>query len=660
MLYSLDSGFNTLDTSELKEMKEVFETKKIIIRDFYYCKTHKQIHLDFVSPIINENQKTIAVLVFRINPNDYLFPLIEKWPLPSETGESFLFRVEGDEVVYLNPLKENRNQTLSFKNTLDEKELISVKGALGLKGIVEGIDYSRQSVLADLNSIDETPWFIVSKIDQSEVYSELRYRATAIAFVVFLSLLVFTSGILLLYKYRQSNLYKELFLKEKEFSDAKEEFKTALYSIGDAVITTDINGFINHMNLVAENLTGYKESEAQGMKLEKVFKIISEDSHLDVDNPVQKILKEGTIVGLANHTLLVSKDGTKIPIADSGSPIKNTSNEIIGVVLVFRDQSEERKAEQRLKENETQFRLISNLTSDYLFSTRRNKEGEQETDWVAGAFEKITGYIVEEYKAIGGWRATLLEEDLEKDLEDFKKLEQNENVISEIRNYKKDGSIVWVRSYGHPIWDEKENRLDGIIGAVQDITESKLAEIALKKSEENYRLLVENQSDLVVKVDKEGRFQFVSPSYCKLFNKTEEELIGQSFYPLVHEDDVVPTQTAMLALYEEPYTCYIEQRALTVNGWIWIAWSDTAVLDAEGNIDYIIGVGRDINKRKLAEGRLKSSEEKFHKAFDISPDAININRFSDGLYVSINNGFSKVTGYSEDEVIGKTSEQIKI
>ena len=132
------------------------------------------------------------------------------------------------------------------------------------------------------------------------------------------------------------------------------------------------------------------------------------------------------------------------------------------------------KQSKDLKENETQFRLISNLTSDYLFSTRRNKDGEQETIWVAGAFEKITGYTVEEYKAIGGWRATLLEEDLEKDLEDFKKLEQNENVISEIRNYKKDGSIVWVRSYGHPIWDDKENRLEGIIGAVQDITESKL------------------------------------------------------------------------------------------------------------------------------------------------------------------------------------------
>ena len=217
ILYSLDPGFNTLDTSELHEMKKVFESKEITIKDFYYCNTHKEIHLDFISPIINENQKTIAVLILRINPNDYLFPLIEKWPLPSETGESFLFRIDRDKVVYLNPLEGNRNQTLSLKNTLDEKDLISVKGALGLKGIVEGIDYSGHSVLADLNSIDGTPWFIVSKIDQNEVYSELRYRATAIAFVVILSLLVFTSGILLLYKYRQSNLYKELFLKERIF-----------------------------------------------------------------------------------------------------------------------------------------------------------------------------------------------------------------------------------------------------------------------------------------------------------------------------------------------------------------------------------------------------------------------------------------------------------
>ncbi len=658
--FTLDSNLVSIDSVALTEFKKAFNQKKILINDFYYCNTHNQIHLDFISPILDEENNPLALLVFRIDPKDYLFPLIDKWPLPSKTGESLLLRVEDQNVIYLSPLNNNKNRKLTIKNSLFEKELISVKGALGQKGIIEGKSYNGKEYLADISFIDNSPWFIISQIELSEVYSELRFRAVAIAVVVFLSLVAFISGIMLLFKYKQSSLYKKMFLQEKELSEAKEEFKTALYSIGDGVITTDTRGCIKHMNYVAENLTGYKESESLGKKIEEVFKIISEDTRNKIENPIQKVLNEGKLIGPTKYSILISKNSLEIPIANSGSPIRNNSGETIGVVLVFRDQTSERKVEKKLKESEEQFRLISDLTTDYLFSTRRDENGYQKMYWVAGAFEKITGYTVEEYNSIGGWRATLVKEDLEKDLEDFHKLERNEKVVSEIRNYHKDGSIIWVRSYAHPIWDENEKKLMGIIGAVQDITERKLIEIALRKSEENYRLLIDNQNDLIVKIDRDNKFLFVSPSYYKLFGKTEEELIGNSFYPLVHPDDIVPTQQAMQELNREPYTCYVEQRAQTIDGWTWIAWSDKAVLDADGNIEYIIGVGRDINKIKLAEENLKSSEEKFHKAFDTSPDAININRLHDGLYISINKGFTKVTGYTEQEIIGKTSAEIGI
>jgi PAS domain S-box-containing protein len=110
----------------------------------------------------------------------------------------------------------------------------------------------------------------------------------------------------------------------------------------------------------------------------------------------------------------------------------------------------------------------------------------------------------------------------------------------------------------------------------------KRAAAALRASEEKYRLLVENQTDLVVKVDLEGRFLFVSPSYCRLFGKSEAELLGRTFMPLVHEDDRESTSRAMEALFRPPYAAEMEQRALTVNGWRRLAWADTAVLDADG------------------------------------------------------------------------------
>jgi PAS domain S-box-containing protein len=132
---------------------------------------------------------------------------------------------------------------------------------------------------------------------------------------------------------------------------------------------------------------------------------------------------------------------------------------------------------------------------------------------------------------------------------------------------------------------------------------------ALRASEEKYRLLVENQIDLVVKVDLEGRFLFVSPSYCRTFGMPEAELLGKAFMPLVHEDDRAATARAMEDLFRPPHAAYVEQRALTVDGWRWIAWADTAVLDEAGEVRAIVGVGRDVTDRRDVEERLRQSEK---------------------------------------------------
>jgi PAS domain S-box-containing protein len=132
---------------------------------------------------------------------------------------------------------------------------------------------------------------------------------------------------------------------------------------------------------------------------------------------------------------------------------------------------------------------------------------------------------------------------------------------------------------------------------------------ALRVSEEKYRLLVEHQTDLVVKVDVAGRFLFVSPSYCRTFGKTEAELLGRTFLPLVHEDDREATARAMEALFRPPHTAYMEQRALTVDGWRWLAWADTGILDAAGRVVAILGVGRDVTDRRQAEEQLRQSEK---------------------------------------------------
>lgn len=123
--------------------------------------------------------------------------------------------------------------------------------------------------------------------------------------------------------------------------------------------------------------------------------------------------------------------------------------------------------------SEERYRLISQVSSDYTFSTTLLNDGSMHLNWVAGAFEKITGYTYDEYVASGGWSAHLHPDDIEHDARDMEAIHQNKRVITEVRTITKNRELRWVRVYGHPVWDEKQNRLTGIVGAVQDITEHK-------------------------------------------------------------------------------------------------------------------------------------------------------------------------------------------
>ena len=132
--------------------------------------------------------------------------------------------------------------------------------------------------------------------------------------------------------------------------DQKELLEVTLASIGDAVIVTDNKGRITFLNEVAERLTGWVSAEAEKEPCTKVFRIINESSRQTVESPVDRVLRMGTIVGLANHTLLIRKDGSEIPIDDSGSPIREPNGATRGVVLIFRDFSEHKAAENKLIE----------------------------------------------------------------------------------------------------------------------------------------------------------------------------------------------------------------------------------------------------------------------------------------------------------------------
>ncbi len=144
---------------------------------------------------------------------------------------------------------------------------------------------------------------------------------------------------------------------EESLAEEKERLAVTLRSIGDGVITTDISGNVILLNKIAENLTGWSTADALGRPLEEVFHIINEQTKAACENPAEKVINSGQIVGLANHTILIAKDGRERSIADSGAPILDAHSSIIGVVLVFRDVSEQIKTEKEL----LKFRKLESL-----------------------------------------------------------------------------------------------------------------------------------------------------------------------------------------------------------------------------------------------------------------------------------------------------------
>jgi PAS domain S-box-containing protein len=277
----------------------------------------------------------------------------------------------------------------------------------------------------------------------------------------------------------------------------KKLFVTTLYSIGDAVITTDIKGRVMQMNPVAEELTGWKESEARARLLKDVFIIIKEENRAPVDNPAEIVIKEGKTVGLANHTILISKSGKEIPIADSGAPIKTEEGEIIGVVLVFRDKTSEHEAERILLDSEARYRSIFENNHAPMFIV--DPETANILD-VNPAALNYYGWSKEEMLKMNMTQINTASSEEIKEAMNKAKLKQRN--IFEFKHRLATGEIRDISLYSGKIVINKKELLFSLI---LDITDRKIAEASLIKAREQAEKANQLKSEFLAQMSHEIR-----------------------------------------------------------------------------------------------------------------------------------------------------------
>ena len=309
--------------------------------------------------------------------------------------------------------------------------------------------------------------------------------------------------------------------------------------------------------------------------------------------------------------------------------------------------SPEANAEKELHEVQATFKRLVNLLPQTVWETNER-----------GIFTYINKYAEVEfgytYNEVVG-KLSILDTVVPQDRHLVQPNTNDSGIGQEFTMLRKDGSTFAALVHYIPII--RNNTYAGLQGIITNISEQKQIQNRLKGSEEKYRLLVENQNDLVVKVNPMGEFLYVSPSYCKYFEKTEAELLGKSFLPLVHKDDQQSTKQAMKALFKEPHHCYLEQRVFAQNEWRWLAWLDTSVLDAEGNVESIIGVGRDITDQKKAEHKLNESNERNKAILSTIPDVMFVfNKQGDILDCHSSN--NELLLAPQDDFIGKNLSEV--
>jgi PAS domain S-box-containing protein len=402
---------------------------------------------------------------------------------------------------------------------------------------------------------------------------------------------------------RRAELEREI--EERQRAEAarrerEEWFEVTLGSVGDAVIATDKESRVIFMNPVAEALTGWTRAEASGASLAKVFPIANEYTREPVENPVARVLRDGTVVGLANHTILLARDGSERPIDDSAAPIRGADGTIQGVVLVFRDVSERRLADATREE----LAAIVESTGDAVIG--KSLDGRI-TSWNRGA-ERLYGYRAEE--VLGRSMSLLVPAGEENSYPKLIERLQNGATTEryEARRRRKDGTQIEVSATASPIRDPA-GQLVGVSVVARDITEQRWAEALLRESQERLHLAMAGgqMGAWTRELDGTDRTDW-SPELEAIFGLSPGEFAGTeaAFFEFVLPEDRERLTRAVVGAIENRTDYEIEFRFSPKGGGLrWMIGRGRATYDEEGRPVRLAGIGVDITERKRAEEALQ-------------------------------------------------------
>ena len=607
---------------------------KVILLDPYRDQSDR-LHMDFVVPLPPANGRSAPVVVLRVDPAAYLFPALQTWPVPSASGETLLFRRDGDQVQFLNELRHRSDTAMKLRVPVTEKKLLAaqvVRGEVKLGNLVEGVDYRQVPVMGVVRAIPDTDWFLVAKLDLTEVYSKAISDILLIALAGLLSLFTTITGAIL-FRQRQELVFS---LRESQVQAEKLRALQLLDAIAagstDAIFVKDLQGRYLLYNQAATRFAGKSADEVLGQDDTALFppdqaafvmandrQVMTEDRIISVQEKLNTV--DGQIVFL----------GTKGPIHDSGG-------KVVGMFGISRDITERLQAEQSLRESEEMYRSLFENMLNGLAYCRMLFDNGQPRDFVYlkvnEAFERLTGL-----KDVTGKMVTEVIPGIrEADPELFEifgrvamsgRSERFEVFVEAMQMW------FWISVYcPHP---------EHFVAVFDVITERKKAETALRESE---AILASSQSiahmgswRLILKT---GELTWSAETY-RIYGLAKGTPINRErFFAYIHPEDKARVLEAQnMGLSGGPYD--IEYRILVGDRVKWVRSQGELGMDAAGQTVVAFGAVQDITERKRAEEEQERLQAQLLQAQKME----SVGRLAGGVAHDFNNMLSVIIGCTE-------------
>ena len=595
--------------------EEVLRANDIVFRDLHLAENSDVIHLGLNLPLrATPGSRPFGALLVGIDPADHLYPMLQRWPVPSRSAETVLVRRDGDDVLFLSDLRGRPNTALRMRVSISHGDLPAVQAFRGAQGAVEGADYRGIPVFAAVRAVPDTPWFLVSKLDAAEVEAPIQRRALLLIAATLSLILVAGAGIFFLWRRQQLQFYRAHYQAELERAALVGHYDYLSRFANDIILLLDEDLRIVEANDRAVATYGYSREELQRLS---VRDLRHPSSLGDIGDQWNTAKERGSLVFETVHQ---GRDGYPIPVEVSAR-----SNHVAGnhfLQSIIRDITERRAMDERMRRMLDAFSAVIDASPAAIVAVTPDL---RVTTWNRAA-EHLFGWTANE--AIGAVAPFIPASRMESARQIHGQVVEGE-VISGSRGLGqcKDGRIISLSISAAPLHDAAGS-CAGVALNLLDITEQTKTEEALRRNESLYRATFDQAAVGMNYVSLDGRFLRVNPKYCEITGYSQEELLQLRFQDLTHPDDLAGTaEHTQRLLAGQGETGSQDKRYIRKDGSVvWVHITSSLLRAASGDPLHFVGVAEDITERLHAVEALRHSKERFRRLVDSAPEGILVHR----------------------------------